>query len=191
MNKIRLSGTATTPELSHDYMGERFYKFYILVARRSGTIDTLPCIIPELYVSQIAEQIEVTGGIRTRNVMGEDEKSHLEIIVFVNSVSEYPGYDGNEFEADATICKQPIYRKTPLEREVADVLLATNRNHGRSDYIPSLFWGRSAVRVSDMQIGERVKVYGRLQSREYLKNGETRVAYELSTSGFKEINDEE
>lgn len=193
MNTIKIAGLiASEPVFSHEVVGEKFYEFYIETLRKSDTVDTLPCIVSETYVKDIRNgySIMISGEVRTRNVPIENaEKSHLEILVFVKEVLEYPGYDCNEFEAAATVCKQPIFRETPLGRQISNVLLAVNRAYGKSDYIPTIFWGRGALRVAELNVGDRLSVEGRLQSRKYIKRIEEEVvemtAYELSASRFR------
>lgn len=192
MNRIILSGIVeNVPELSHEFMGEKFYRFDLMSERKSGTKDILPCSASEVFLDKIkaGNKIEIEGSIRTRNYDTEEhgvEKSKMEIMVFVDSVNKYSGMDRNEVSIDGFVCKNPIYRKTPLGREITDILLASNRErHHKSDYIPAIAWGRSALKASEMKIGTRVDASGRLQSREYTKitpegNEVVKVAYELS-----------
>ena len=195
MNKIRLAGCVTTePTYSHECFGEKFYEFYLQVLRKSSNADTLKCIIPEVLkdgVSQL-EGIEVVGEIRTRNYDRADGSRGCEVFVFVTETAEYSEEDVNEVTFDGFICKEPKYRETPLGRQICELIIASNReNSGRSDYIPCITWGRTALRVAQLNIATKVKIVGRLQSREYvkhLKDGaeETRVAYEVSAITVKE-----
>lgn len=199
MNNIIISGTIFgNPEFSHEVYGEKFYNFYIDSERKSGTLDTLMCIIPEILMKdlQIGEKNKLIGEIRTRNYF-VDKKSHLQIFVFVKEVAEYGEEDVDDVEVTGYIAKNPVYRKTPFGREIADVLIANNRRYGKSNYIPSIAWGRNAMKVSDMRVGTKISVKGRLQSREYVKRfedgtEETRTVYELSINNLeKEIEDED
>ena len=186
MNKIVLAGTVKDePTFSHEVHGEKFYRFSLLSSRQSGNCDILMCTVPEIIKNGINEgnMVKVFGEIRTRNVH-EDDKNHLEITVFVKDVLSYEE-DENNVELDGFICKEPTYRETPFGRQITDLMVASNREYFKSDYIPCIAWGRNAVRASEFNVGTRVKVLGRLQSREYKKKidnatYEVRTAYELS-----------
>ena len=186
MNKIVLAGLVTEePIFSHEVHGEKFYRFSLSSSRMSGTNDILPCTVSEILKKDIEEgtEIKVLGEIRTRNVH-EDDKNHLEITVFVKEVLLYEE-DENNVELDGFICKEPTYRETPFGRQITDLMVASNREYFKSDYIPCIAWGRNAIRASEFNVGTRVKVLGRLQSREYKKKiddgtYEVRTAYELS-----------
>ena len=187
MNKIVLAGLVTEePTFSHEVHGEKFYRFYLSSSRQSGNCDVLMCTVPEIIKNGISEgnKVKVFGEIRTRNVH-EDDKSHLEVTVFVKEVLLYEK-DENNVELDGFICKEPVYRETPFGRQITDLIVASNRERNyKSDYIPCIAWGRNAIRTSEFNVGTRVKVSGRLQSREYKKKiddetYEVRTAYELS-----------
>ena len=186
MNKIVLAGLVTEePIFSHEVHGEKFYRFRLLSSRKSGNCDVLMCTVPEIIKNGINEgnMVKVLGEIRTRNVH-EDDKNHIEITVFVKDVLLYEE-DENNVELDGFICKEPTYRETPFGRQITDLMVASNREYFKSDYIPCIAWGRNAIRASEFNVGTRVKVLGRLQSREYKKKiddgtYEVRTAYELS-----------
>ena len=187
MNKIVLAGLVTEePIFSHEVHGEKFYRFFLSSSRQSGYCDVLMCTVPEIIKNGINEgnMIKVLGEIRTRNVH-ENDKNHLEITVFVKEVLLYEE-DENNVELDGFICKEPVYRETPFGRQITDLIVASNRERNyKSDYIPCIAWGRNAIRTSEFNVGTRVKVLGRLQSREYKKKiddetYEVRTAYELS-----------
>ena len=198
MNKIVLEGLVTEePTFSHEVHGEKFYRFSLSSSRMSGTNDILPCTVSEILKKDIEKgtEIKVLGEIRTRNVH-EDDKNHLEITVFVKEVLLYEE-DENNVELDGFICKEPTYRETPFGRQITDLIVASNRerNH-KSDYIPCIAWGRNAIRASELNVGTRVKVLGRLQSREYNKRlgdetYEARTAYELSSSMVSVVEESE
>lgn len=198
MNKIRLDGKiATEPEFSHECKGEKFYKLFLEVGRKSEVVDTLPCIVPEVFLKdvEVGECIGINGEIRTRNNHSEGN-SKVEIYVFVLGVDDYEGQDTNSVELEGYVCKEPIYRETPLGRAISDLLIASNRPYGKSDYIPCIAWGRNALISSDIPVGSKVSIYGRLQSREYVKmldddTKETRVAYELSASSLEVLEESE
>lgn len=195
MNRINIAGYVVgEPTFSHEVLGEKFYEFYIASKRLSDTYDVLPCRISQLYVEKIKEnaEIAIVGEVRTRNVMA-GEKSKLEIYIFVTEVAENKGIHYNEMSVDGYMCRKEHIRKTPMsDRYILDFLLASNRKVGKSDYIPSICWGRIAERLDNYIIGTNISALGRLQSREYnklLDNGEveTRVAYEFSINTVKEI----
>ena len=198
MNKIVLAGLVTEePIFSHEVHGENFYRFRLLSSRQSGNCDILVCIVPEIIKNGISEgnKVKVFGEIRTRNVH-EDDKNHLEITVFVKEVLSYEK-DENNVELDGFICKEPVYRETPFGRQITDLIVASNRERNyKSDYIPCIAWGRNAIRTSEFNVGTRVNVSGRLQSREYNKRlgdetYEARTAYELSAAMVDVVEESE
>ena len=198
MNKIVLAGLVTEePTFSHEVHGEKFYRFYLSSSRQSGYCDVLMCTVPEIIKNGINEgnMVKVLGEIRTRNVH-EDDKSHLEVTVFVKEVLLYEK-DENNVELDGFICKEPVYRETPFGRQITDLIVASNRERNyKSDYIPCIAWGRNAIRTSEFNVGTRVKVSGRLQSREYNKRlgdetYEVRTAYELSAAMVDAVEESE
>lgn len=202
MNTIKLSGcVCEKPIYSHTTAGEKFYYFYIESIRKSGNGDTLKCIIPEMLVNQIEAStgIEIIGEVRTQTVLASGKK-HCDVYVFVKEVNEYlpnNDYDENVVNINCYICKAPVYRRTPKGRKIADVVIASNRNNGyRSDYIPTIAWGRNALRLSQLEVGTQLNLVGRLQSREYTKvlengNSETRTAYELSVMEMEVVDNAE
>lgn len=196
MNEIKLSGKVSEePKLTHEICGEKFYKFYIEVDRLSNRKDVLPCNISETIVEKVkgGENITVIGKIRTRNI----DHQKLDVFVFVTDVQEFEGANNNFAVIDGYICKEPSYRITPMGREITDFILAHNRKtFRRSDYIPSIAWGRNALRVSYAELGDELRVSGRFQSREYIKKfedgtQEKRVAYELSVVKVEFIKESE
>ena len=177
---------------SHEVFGEGFYMVDILVKRLSSSDDIIPLMVSERLIditqNFTGEYIEASGQFRSYN-KHEDEKNRLVLSVFVREIlfveEELDGTKSNVILLDGYICKTPIYRKTPLGREIADLLLAVNRPYGKSDYIPCICWGRNARFASGFEVGEHVQVLGRIQSREYVKRiseveSEKRVAYEVS-----------
>jgi primosomal replication protein N len=188
-NRIVVSGMITST-IKYDFSthGERFFRFDLISTRLSGETDTVPCVIPEILINHItSDVVELIGEIHTRNVRREDGTSKLDIFLFVKEVGEYGEYDKNNGELTGHICKPPVYRKTPLGREIADVLIAVNRAYGKSDYIPCILWGRNAERADKLEVGQKITVTGRLQSRDYTKHisdtkFEMRTAYEFSVS---------
>lgn len=201
MNRIIMNGTVVeAPVFSHKCYGKRFVKFYLACERVSGAIDTVLCISREDYVlDEIAQKrVAILGEIRTRNER-VNGKSSLVVYVYVKEPFSVADVDVkyNKANIDGTICKAPGHRITPLGRNIADVVIASNRpyNHG-SDYIPCIAWGLNSIAVSNMPVGTKVNIVGRLQSREYekmLEDGtqETRTAYELSISQIDIAEQEE
>lgn len=179
---------------SHEIFGEGFYMVDILVPRLSDSADQIPLMISErlLDVTQDlrGQLIMVSGQFRSYN-RHEEHKNKLILSVFVREIDFIEQLEENEktnyIFLDGFICKEPIYRKTPLGREIADILLAVNRPYGKSDYIPCISWGRNARFAAGFQVGDRCRIWGRIQSREYMKKisdeeTEKRVAYEVSVS---------
>lgn len=200
MNKISLYGTViSNPEFSHKVLGENFYEFYLEVKRISGIVDTLKCVASELFIKDIiiGEMIRFDGEIRTFNIHLENGKTKLDVFTFVTSnpetISEdFEIYVSNSATIEGFICKKSDCRQTPNGREVTDMLIAVNRGYGKSDYIPAICWGRNAHRCDTFQVGDAVRLEGRLQSREYKKRigedeYETRTAYEFSAKSIEII----
>lgn len=187
---------------SHEVFGEGFYMVEIAVNRLSNYADYIPLMISERLIDTeqdyTGQLIHVTGQFRSYN-RHEEKKNRLVLSVFVRELEFLDEIDENEktnqIFLDGYICKAPIYRKTPLGREIADVLLAVNRSYGKSDYIPCICWGRNARFAAGFEVGSHIQMYGRIQSREYVKKigedeTERRVAYEVSVSKVDLIPEE-
>ena len=181
-------------QFSHEVFGEGFYMVELAVNRLSNYSDYIPLMISERLIDTeqdyTGQLIRVSGHFRSYN-RHEEKKNRLVLSVFVRELEFLDEIDENEktnqIFLDGYICKEPIYRKTPLGREIADVLLAVNRSYGKSDYIPCICWGRNARFASGFTVGSHIQIVGRVQSREYVKrideeNVEHRVAYEVSVS---------
>ena len=179
---------------SHEIFGEGFYMVDVKVERLSDSNDMIPVMVSERLIDVTSDyrgqNIMVTGQFRSYN-RHEERKNKLVLSVFareIEFVDETPeGSKTNQIYLDGYICKEPIYRKTPLGREIADLLLAVNRPYGKSDYIPCICWGRNARYANNFHVGTRCEIWGRIQSREYMKKlsedqVEKRVAYEVSVS---------
>lgn len=194
-NQVTIMGqVASEFEFSHEVFGEGFYIVEVLVKRLSNSCDRIPLMVSERLIDvtqdYTGEFIMASGQFRSYN-RHEEQKNRLVLSVFVREISfmeeEPDGSKTNSILLDGYICKEPIYRKTPLGREIADLLLAVNRPYGKSDYIPCICWGRNARYASGFEVGEHAQVLGRIQSREYVKKlseteTEKRVAYEVSVS---------
>ncbi len=179
---------------SHEVFGEGFYMVDVLVSRLSDTYDTIPLMVSDRIIDVdencIGRKVEAKGQFRSYN-KHEETKNRLILSLFVREI-EFIEDDEfiskpNHIYLDGYICKSPVYRMTPLGREIADVLLAVNRAYGKSDYIPCICWGRNARFAGKLSVGEHVAVWGRIQSREYQKKvGNDQVvsktAYEVSVS---------
>ena len=194
-NKVSVIGTIVSGfTFSHEVFGEGFYMVDLSVNRLSEQADVIPLMVSERLLDVEKDYrgctVEAIGQFRSYN-RHEGAKNRLVLSVFVREISfmeEFTDYTKtNQIFLDGYICKLPVYRKTPLGREIADLLLAVNRPYGKSDYIPCIAWGRNARYASGFEVGTRVQVGGRVQSREYTKKlnetqCEKRVAYEVSIS---------
>ena len=194
-NKVSVIGTIVSDfTFSHAVFGEGFYLLDLSVSRLSEQADVIPLMISERLIDVTRDYrgctIEAIGQFRSYN-RHEGAKNRLVLSVFVREVrfmEEFTDYTKtNQIFLDGYICKEPIYRKTPLGREIADLLVAVNRPYGKSEYIPCIAWGRNARYASGFSVGTRILIWGRVQSREYTKRlseteCEKRVAYEVSVS---------
>ncbi len=201
-NVVKMGGVvASRLELSHEIYGEKFYKFYIEIDRLSGQKDRIPVIISERLIDvddfEIGKIIFIEGQYRSYNKLDENNKSRLILSVFVKDINQLEVSENvktvNELSVTGVVCKQPVYRKTPLGRDIADILLAVNRSYNKSDYIPCIIWGRNAKYCEHLETGTIIKVVGRIQSREYEKKyedgtSEKKIAYEVSVSKFEIVD---
>ena len=189
-NKVYLCGKVhTVPQYRHELYGEGFYEFTLQVPRLSNQCDYIPVTVSERLMNDadIAEgaTLALNGQFRSYNKM-DNGKSKLMLTVFVRDfTAPEDGKNPNTVELSGYICKDPVYRTTPFNREICDLLLAVNRAYNKSDYIPCIAWGRNARFVRDIEVGQKISVFGRIQSREYTKKlsettSEVRTAYELS-----------
>ena len=187
-NQITLRGTlADLPEFSHENHGRRFYRFFLEVPRLSGTVDILPIIAEERVLNETdlsgGDMLTVTGQVRTHNSR-TDGVRRLLIFVYALNIDAEDGEPINDVILEGLICKEPVYRRTPLGREICDVMLAVPRGFHRADYLPCILWGRTAQEISQLAVRDGVRITGRLQSRVYTKVTEEgvqeRTAYEIS-----------
>ncbi|MEA4966173.1 MAG: single-stranded DNA-binding protein [Oscillospiraceae bacterium] len=188
VNQIRLCGSMVSPpKLSHENHGKRFFTFPLEIPRLSGTTDTLQIIAQEEVLEQgdpfAGGLILVTGQIRSFNRRTEKGRKLL-ISVYAETLTTCEDEPANEVCLQGAICKDPVFRRTPLGREICDIMLAVNRPYNRTDYLPCIFWGHTAEELSLLPVGAVITLTGRLQSRAYLKQLESgreqRVAYEIS-----------
>ena len=193
-NEILLRGQlSTSPEFSHENHCRKFYRFLLAVPRLSGVADVLPVIADSILLPDMTpgDTVCVTGQIRSHNIRREDGR-HLQIFVFADSLEVRPGQPCNEVSLTGTLCREPTFRRTPMGREICDVMLAVPRAFRRADYLPCILWGRVALEASGCHTRDTVSLRGRLQSRTYRKVTETgtedRIAYEISamTAQFPE-----
>lgn len=194
-NQVMLAGEVVSDFVfSHDVFGEGFYMIDVKTRRLSDSFDIIPVMVSERLISPdeniVGKQVAVTGQFRSYN-RHDESRNRLILSVFAREIEvfddEPEDVRPNYIFLDGYICKQPVYRKTPLGREIADILLAVNRPYGKSDYIPCICWGRNARYAENFDIGGRVLLWGRIQSREYQKklnetDVEKRTAYEVSVS---------
>ena len=200
-NQVSIMGQIVSQfTFSHQVFGEGFYLIDVLVRRLSDSEDRIPVMISERLIDVTqdyeGEYIQVYGQFRSYN-RHEEKKNRLVLSVFAREVSfvedEDDSVKSNQIFLDGYICKPPVYRKTPLGREIADLLIAVNRPYGKSDYIPCICWGRNARYASAFAVGGHVLIWGRIQSREYVKKlseteAEKRIAYEVSVSKLEYID---
>ena len=188
VNQITVRGELQgLPEFSHENHGKRFYRFFLEVPRLSGVRDILPVIAPETLVQNIdpcgGDMLTITGQVRSHNFR-ENGIRRLLIFIFATSITAECGDPINELTIEGPICKEPTYRRTPLGREICDVMLAVPRAFRRADYLPCILWGRMAQDVSQCHVRNHLRIQGRLQSRIYTKLTEEgpreRTAYEIS-----------
>lgn len=190
-NHAELTGTIKSIELGHELYGEQFFYMTVKAQRLSGTYDEVPVTVSERLMIDddygVGDMVSVTGQFRSYNV-AENGKNRLRLSVFAKAISHYADKDKNvnEVSLNGYICKPPIKRSTPLGREIADVLMAVNRDYNKSDYIPLVIWGRNARYAATLKVGDKIEISGRMQSREYQKQSEdgllTKIAYEVSVN---------
>ena len=186
-NQIVLRGSLVSlPEFSHENHGRRFYRFFLEVPRLSGAVDLLPVIAEEKVLNSMdlsgGTMLYICGQIRSHNIPGETRRRLL-IFVFALSIDAQEGEPLNEVILEGPICREPTYRRTPLGREICDIM-AVPRPFRRADYLPCILWGRTAQEGAQLHTRDRIRILGRLQSRNYTKVTEEgpmqRTAYEIS-----------
>ena len=185
-NELVLEGTVlTAPEWSHDHQEKRFFRFYLEVPRLSGEADVLPVLLPEEKLSLVPQgrSVRIRGQLRSfNNRTGVGNR--LVLTVYPLEITPGEGEPCNRILLAGSICKPPIFSRTPLGRSICDLMLAVPRRYGRADYLPAIAWGQLAVCTGEMGVGDPLIIDGRVQSRVYHKatdaGVEERVAYEVS-----------
>ena len=203
-NQVTIAGEVVSEfTFSHEVYGEHFYIVNIAVCRLSNSYDVIPVMVSERLIDVTSDYrgcvLQVSGQFRSYN-RHEENRNRLVLSVFAReavlaSQEDEDEQNPNHIFLDGYVCKHPVYRKTPLGREIADVLLAVNRPYGKSDYIPCISWGRNARFADKFEVGSHIQIWGRIQSREYQKKiaedqYEKRVAYEVSVSKLEYIAEE-
>lgn len=187
-NEITVRGSlCELPQFSHENHGKRFFRFTLEVPRLSGVVDLLPVVAWEDCLNRMdlsgGTRITVRGQVRSFNNHGGSGQKLL-IFIFASQLETADLPAVNEVHLRGTICKPPVYRRTPLGREICDVMLAVPRAYHRSDYLPCILWGRTAQEIARCGVGDAIVISGRLQSRQYRKvtpqGEELRTAYEIS-----------
>lgn len=205
-NHLVLVGKVTSDKTySHEIYGEKFYIFDLEVPRLSQAVDIIPITVSERLLTslnlEIGKKLSVEGQFRSYNSY-QNERNKLILTVFAKDIIEVEDEEESEESKDVVtnevtlsgyVCKKPIYRQTPFDREISDLLLAVNRAYNKSDYIPCIAWGRNARFCQNMEVGTELKIVGRVQSRKYEKKfedgtSETRVAYEVSISSMEIVD---
>lgn len=196
-NSITLRGSLVElPRFSHENHGRRFLRFLLEVPRLSGAVDLLPVIAEEALLVSLdpcgGSMLTVTGQVRSHNLR-TDSSRRLMIFVFASSVTAEDGDPINEVILEGPLCKEPVYRRTPLGREICDMMLAVPRAFHRADYLPCIAWGRTALEISGCHTRDKIRILGRLQSRIYSKlteeGLEERTAYEISALSAQILED--
>jgi single-stranded DNA-binding protein len=208
-NYLTLVGkVASEKRFSHEIYGESFYTFDLSIPRLSEMVDIIPITVSERLINdemlKIGKKLLIKGQFRSYNSY-QNEKNRLVLTVFAKDVQEVEDVEEenemakkdvvtNEVVLVGFVCKTPIYRQTPFGREIADLLLAVNRAYNKSDYIPTIAWGRNAKFCQTLEVGSKVKIIGRVQSRTYEKKHEdgtveSRVAYEVSICSLELVGE--
>ena len=188
VNQITVRGSLQQfPVFSHENHGKKFYHFTLDIPRLSGAVDSLQIVASEEVLNAMdlsaGEMLTITGQIRSHNIRSEGVR-HLLIFIFANTIVAEDGEPMNDVLLSGPICKEPVFRRTPLGREICDVMLAVPRAFKRADYLPCILWGRTAQDISRCHVRDTIKIQGRLQSRAYTKLTDDgpveRIAYEIS-----------
>lgn len=197
-----LGSVESEPTLSHEIYEEKFFTFRLKTGRLSESFDYIVVTVSEKLIDDSLDlsfgaRVRINGQFRSYNNYAPTG-NRLILTLFAKDIenADMLSNDSNDIVLDGYICKSPVYRITPFGREITDILLAVNRFHNKSDYIPCIAWGRNAKYASTLLVGERIKIYGRIQSRDYIKRLEdeseiTKTAYEVSISKIELIKNED
>lgn len=190
-------------EFSHEIYGEGFYTYNIEIPRLSDAVDQLPLTVSERLLVGLdlkdGDMIRIEGQLRSYNKF-IDGSNRLVLTIFARDIIPFEGEEElknpNEIFLEGYICKTPVYRETPFGREITDLLIAVNRLYNKSDYIPTIAWGRNARFSSKLNVGDRIRIWGRIQSRQYQKklsdgNVLNKIAYEVSISKMEKVDENE
>lgn len=202
-NLVTLIGKISSEkEFSHEIYGEGFYIYTMEIPRLSEFCDYLPLTISERLLVDLhlkpGDIVKVEGQLRSYNKF-VNGSNRLVLTIFVRdiiAINDEEEKNPNQIYLDGYICKKPIYRETPFGREITDLLVAVNRAYNKSDYIPCIAWGRNARFSSKLQVGDHIRIWGRIQSRQYQKkysegNIINKIAYEVSISKMEKVGEEE
>ena len=181
-NRVKMIGEIISCSYSHEKFDQRFYMAELKIKRFSEVYDTIPVMISEKLYSDpetlIGRYVRITGQYRSYD-RHLDEETHLILSVYVQDLE--------------VISKEPVYRKTPAGKEITDILVALNRPYGKSDYIPCIVWQKNAGKAATLTVGSRCMLWGRIQSREYVKRyddkEELKTAYEVSVGKFEKVTE--
>lgn len=196
-NQIVVRGSLTDlPQFSHENHGKRFYRLMLEVPRLSGNVDCLPVVAEEKILNQLdlsgGEMLTVIGQVRSHNTR-QDGIRRLLVFIFAADMIAEDAEPMNDVTIEGPLCREPVYRRTPLGREICDAMVAVPRAFSRADYLPCILWGKTAQEISRCHTRDRVRITGRLQSRTYTKLTEDgpveRIAYEISALGAEVLDD--
>ncbi len=189
-------------EFNHEIYGEKFYTFSVQIPRLSGAADSVRIMVSERLVMdgeyKIGDKVEISGQFRSYNSI-DNGSNRLVLTVFAKDIAHFDEDENknpNSLFLNGYICKEPIYRTTPFGREITDILLAVNRSYNKSDYIPIIAWGRNARFAKTLNVGDNVRIWGRIQSRKYQKRLSeeeiiTKTAYEVSINRMELVDPDE
>lgn len=202
-NEARVTGIiASELELSHEIYAEKFFMFTLQIPRLSGTDDSVHIMVSERLLEptkfRVGDRVDIEGQFRSYNSYDKPGENKLVLTIFAKDISlntDEKNHNPNTLYLNGYICKQPIYRTTPFGREITDLLVAVNRSYNKSDYIPVIAWGRNARYAKNLSVGDNVRVWGRIQSRNYQKRISedeviTKTAYEVSVNRMELVGEE-
>ena len=194
-NQAQVTGVIKSEfDFSHEIYGEKFYMFTLSIPRLSGTDDSVRVMVSERLLSaeefKEGDRVNIEGQFRSYNSYEKPNENKLVLTIFAKDIhhnADLKSHNPNSLYLNGYICKEPIYRTTPFGREITDLLVAVNRSYNKSDYIPVIAWGRNARYAKTLNVGDNVRVWGRIQSRDYQKRISeeevvTKTAYEVSVN---------